>query len=246
MVERPGRDGIATFYAADEALFPGALVSLGDGIARHIHVRRLGPGHEILLVDGVGRRATATILRASREGAQVQVRMVQETEPLPEVHLLVPVADRDRMLWMAEKCTELGASSWRPVMWRRSHHVTPRGEGPTFARRVRARMAAALEQSSGAYLPTLFPEAKPERAVAASPPGTRLFLQLGGVPLATTAFRAPVTIAIGPEGGYVDEEIVELEGAGFVRASLGGTILRFETAAVAALAIVRSYLHAKG
>jgi 16S rRNA (uracil1498-N3)-methyltransferase len=146
------------------------------------------------------------------------------------------------MLWLAEKCAELAAASWRPVLWRRSRSVRPRGEGPTFAGKVRARMVAALEQSGGTRLPVIYPEATPERAVSAVPDGARILLVPGGTPILGVRPRAPVTLAIGPEGGLDAAELDLLRAAGFIEASLTESILRFETAAVAALAVARAAL----
>lgn len=242
MVERSHRPGIATFFAADEPLLPGATISLGESVARHVRAVRYGVGDEIRLVDGAGIRAHAIIVRLSRETVAAQIDAVEEVAPLPAVHAMVPVADRERMLWLAEKAVELGVTSWRPVSWRRSRSVMPRGEGPTFARKVRAKMAGALEQSEGAHLPLLFPEAPPDRAIAAVPDGTRVVLDPGGVPLLDVELSVPVTLAIGPEGGLEAGELAQLESAAFVRSSLGPGILRFETAAIAAIAIARSVL----
>ena len=242
MVERSHRPGVATFFAADELLVPGATVSLGESVARHVRAVRYGVGNEIRLIDGAGKRAQATIVRLSRETVSAQIEAIEEVPSLPAVHALVPVADRERMLWLAEKAVELGVTSWRPVMWKRSRSVLPRGEGPTFTRKVRARMAGALEQSEGAHLPLLFPEATPDRAIAAAPEGARVVLDRDGVPLLEVDLAAPVTIAIGPEGGLEGAELSQLDAAGFVRAALGSGILRFETAAVAAIAITRSVL----
>lgn len=241
-MERSHRPGVATFFAADEPLLPGATISLGESVVRHVRAVRYGVGNAIRLTDGAGKRAHATIVRLSRETVAAQIDAIEEVAPLPPVHALVPVADRERMLWLAEKAVELGVTSWRPVLWKRSRSVMPRGEGPTFTRKVRAKMAGALEQSEGAHLPLLFPEAPPDRAIAAAPEGTRVVLDPAGVPLLEVDLRGPVTLAIGPEGGLDPAELVQLDAAGFVRASLGPGILRFETAAVAAIAIVRSVL----
>lgn len=244
-MERADHEAVATFYAADEPLQPGAVLTLGEQVARHVRALRCGPGHGVWLVDGLGRRASATIVRLTRDAVAAQVHTVEDVPPLPPVHLLVPVADRDRMLWLAEKATELGVTSWRPVLWRRSRSVMPRGEGNSFARKVRARMAGALEQSSAAHLPLLFPEAAPDRALAAAPEGTRLVLDASGPPILRATLRDVTTLAIGPEGGLEAAELAQLEGCGFERVSLGPGILRFETAAVAALAIVRAALNSR-
>jgi 16S rRNA (uracil1498-N3)-methyltransferase len=182
------------------------------------------------------------VVRISKSQVQVDVQMVEHREPLPAVHLLIPVADKDRMLWLAEKASELGCTSWRPVMWRRSRSVTPRGEGMSFQARVRARMEGALAQSEGAWLPQLFPEANVERALLAAPDGDRVVLDPLGEPMigplsVTTA--SSLTLAIGPEGGIEADEMELLERAGFRRASVSSSILRFETAAIVALGIAR-------
>jgi 16S rRNA (uracil1498-N3)-methyltransferase len=141
------------------------------------------------------------------------------------------------MLWLAEKVTELGVTSWRPVVWRRSKSVSPRGEGPTFQAKVRARMTSALIQSGAGWLPDVFPEATVERAVAAAPLGTRLLLAKDGEPIIGVPMHTPITIALGPEGGIEQSERDAFIGAAFLPVKLGDSTLRFETAGVAAVAI---------
>jgi 16S rRNA (uracil1498-N3)-methyltransferase len=244
MVEHAGRASLATFFFADAPLEARAQLTLGEVVARHLRARRLGTGATIALVDGQGRRATAVVVRMAKDAVGVEVNEVEEIPPMPPVHLLVPVADRDRMLWLAEKATELGITSWRPVNWRRSRSVSPRGEGPMFGARVRGKMVAALEQSGGAHLPQIFPDATPERAIAATPAGgTRLMLDPAAAPVFGVSITAPVTLALGPEGGLEDAERAELLDAGFTAVSIGPGILRFETAGAAGVAIARAALH---
>ncbi len=239
-MERHDREGVATFFAPDEPFLPGTTASLGEAVMHHLRVRRLGIGSRVALLDGHGHRAEGTLVRLSRSAATVDVERVDVLAPLPPVHLLVPIADRDRMLWLAEKCTELGVTSWRPVMYRRSRSVKPRGEGPTFAGRVRARMATALEQCGGGWLPAIYPEATLARSVSALPEGGRLVLDASGGAILGQRWEGPVTLAVGPEGGLEPEELDEFERAGFSRVALGGHTLRFETAAIAGVAIARS------
>ncbi len=239
-MERHDREGVASFFAPDEPLVAGTPASLGEGVMHHLRVRRLGIGSRIALLDGEGHRAEGTLVRMSRTSATVEVDQVITTPPLPPVHLLVPIADRDRMLWLAEKCAELGATSWRPILYRRSRSVKPRGEGPTFVGKLRARMASALEQSGGTWLPAMYPESTLARAVSALPEGARFVLDAEGSAILGHRIEPPVTIAVGPEGGLEEEELEEFERAGFTRAALGGHMLRFETAAIAGLAVARS------
>lgn len=239
MVEHHDREAVAAFFAPDEPFTPGLSATLGEGVLHHVRVRRLGIGSRLALLDGQGRRAEGTLVRLSRTSGTVEIERVDETPPLPPVHLLVPIADRDRMLWLAEKCAELGATSWRPVLYRRSRSVKPRGEGPTFVGKLRARMAAALEQSGGTWLPSIYPESTLARAVSALPDGGRFVCDASGSALLGHRLEAPVTLAIGPEGGLEPDELDEFERSGFARVALGGHVLRFETAAVAALAVAR-------
>lgn len=243
-MERGDRAGLAVFVT-HEAIVAGATCSLGEDEARHLKVRRIDIGALVGLRNGEGVVAEGTLVRLSRQGAQVDVAHVEMVSPPSPVHLLVPVADRDRLLWLAEKAAELGCTSWRPVLWKRSRSVSPRGEGVTFQAKVRARMQGAMAQSHSAWLPQLFPEATIERAVHAAPEGTRLVLDAGGAPLAAPrgdAMTGPVTVAIGPEGGFELDELHALHEAGFESVSLGSSILRFETAAVVALGILRAGL----
>jgi 16S rRNA (uracil1498-N3)-methyltransferase len=245
-VDRSDREDLAAFFCSDEQLLSGTTISLGESVARHMRARRLGVASRVIVLDGIGHRATGVVSKLGTSSAAIEIGEVLAHLPPPSVHMLVPIADRDRMLWLGEKVAELAATSWRPVLWRRSRSVKPRGEGMTFQGRLRARMVGALEQSGGAWLPQLHPDAPLDRALAALPAGVRLVLD----PMAHSsiaalpALAAPVTIAIGPEGGLEPNEVAALVAAHFQPVRLGGNILRFETAAVAALAIVRSLLDA--
>ena len=240
-MERTDRGPVATFFTTD-TLTVGGTVKLSGEAAHHIRVARVGIGECVALRDGAGRAALGTLVKVSKSSALVDITETSELARPAPIHLLAPVADRDRMLWLAEKVTELGATSWRPVMWRRSKSVSPRGEGPMFQAKVRARMTSALIQSGGGWLPDVFPESTIERAVAAAPLGTRLLLAKDGEPIAGVAMRAPVTIALGPEGGMEPSERNALIGAAFLPVKLGESTLRFETAGVAAVAIAAASL----
>jgi len=240
-VECADRTPVATFFAT-EPFVMGATVTLSDEAAHHIRVARVGIGECIALRDGAGKAAVGTLVKASKTSALIDVSEISEIPKPAPVHLLAPVADRDRMLWLAEKAMEFGVASWRPVVWRRSKSVSPRGEGSTFQTKVRARMISALLQSGGGWLPDIFPEATIERAVAAAPLGTRLLLAMDGEPMAGVPMKAPVTIALGPEGGMETGERDAFIGAAFLPVKLAQTTLRFETAGVAAVAIATASL----
>jgi 16S rRNA (uracil1498-N3)-methyltransferase len=226
VVERDDRPGVAHFFSGEPLLQPGTLV-LGADAAHHARVRRLAIGAPITVLD-------------------LEIAAPQCPPPLPPVHLLVPVADKERMLLLAEKATELGVTTWRPVLWRRSRSVAGRGEGTMFAQKVESRMISALLQSEGAWLPQRFMESNAERALAALPAeGTRLLLDHEGAPIASVPMHGPVAIAVGPEGGFEADETERLLESGFQRVSIARGILRMETAAIVALGIVRAQLDAQ-
>ena len=241
-MERDHRPGVAHFYSSQPLLSPGALV-LGEDAAHHARVRRLAVGAPVTVRDGSGTTASGTLVRMAKQHLELHIESPRCPSPLPPVHLLVPVADKERMLLLAEKATELGVTTWRPVLWRRSKSVAGRGEGPMFAQKVEARMIGALLQSEGAWLPQRFTESNPERALAALPSdGTRLLLDPLGDPIGAAALAGPVVIAVGPEGGFEPDETDRLLEAGFRRVALAGGILRMETAAIVALGVVRAHL----
>ncbi len=240
-MECTDRAPVATFFAS-EALVAGGTVTLAEEAAHHIRVARVAVGECVALRDGAGKAALGTLVKVSRSSALVDIIETSEISRPAPIHLLAPVADKDRMLWLAEKVTELGVTSWRPLVWRRSKSVSPRGEGPMFQSKVRARMTAALIQSGGGWLPDIFPEATIERAVAAAPLGTRIILARDGEPIAGVPMTTPVTIALGPEGGMEPAERDAFIGAAFLPVKLGESTLRFETAGVAAVAIAAASL----
>ena len=104
-------------------------------------------------------------------------------------------------------------------------------------------MISALTQSDGGWLPEIFPSAPLSRAIAAAPEGSRILLDANAESsILSLDLTAPVSIALGPEGGLDDKERDEMIEGGFTPVCLVGGTLRFETAGIAALAIARAML----
>jgi 16S rRNA (uracil1498-N3)-methyltransferase len=241
VVERDDRAPVASIFT-DAGLSPGADIALDDSASHHVRVKRLGPGNVVRLLDGNGTVGSGSIVAVDRRSVQITVDRVETAAPQSPIHLRVPVADRDRMLWLAEKATELGVTTWQAVRFRRSASVSPRGEGVAFVDKVRSRMIAALEQSGGAWLPRILPDITLDRLVV-EPEELPILLDIGGQPLSTllagTGARSPV-IVLGPEGGLETDEVRVLTEAGWHKGRLAATILRFETAGLAAIAVCRN------
>ena len=238
MVERDDRPPVATFYTA-ASLVANASVELSEGAAHHARVKRLEIGDSIRLTDGKGTVALGRLSSMDKRRVAVDVEDVQTVVQPDAIHLRVPVGDRDRMLTLAEKATELGVASWQAVRFRRSMSVSPRGEGDAFGAKVEARMIAALEQSGGAWLPRRLADCDPH-AIDLPSDSTRLLLDRDGVPLLGLASRGATVLLFGPEGGLEAAEYSALEAAGWKRARLTENTLRFETAGIAAIAVVRA------
>lgn len=240
-MERDRRATLATFYV-DARFTPGAVVAPSDDVRHHLRVRRFGDGDTVQLTDGAGHLAAASVHARGSRDLELVVSAVTNVERQPAVHLCAPIADRDRMLWLAEKASELEVASWRSVRFRRSASVTPRGEGEAFGAKLRARMLSALEQSGGAWLPEILSEAD-VASISRDAGGVRIVMDGRGEPLPSVLgsdVTEGVTLLVGPEGGVEDDELALLEQGGWRRARLGRSTLRFETAAVAAISVVRA------
>ncbi|MDQ6718971.1 MAG: RsmE family RNA methyltransferase [Gemmatimonadota bacterium] len=235
-----------TKFFSPESFSVGVPLTLGAEAARHAQVTRLFAGAIVGLRDGAGMKGTGTMFRISKSMVTIDVTDARSVERPPAVHLLPPVADRDRMLWLGEKAAEFGVATWRPVLWRRSKSVSPKGEGPTFQRKLAARMVSAMLQSGGAWLPEIFPEATVESALAATPAGSRILLDATAGEQGVGAISAPVSIAVGPEGGLESDERLAFLAANYQPLTLAGTTLRFETAGVGGIAVVMSRLTSMG
>jgi 16S rRNA (uracil1498-N3)-methyltransferase len=240
MVDRRNRASIASFFH-DEACGAGDMVELAGDALAHAIVRRLEPGDAIRLVNGRGAVAAGSIVSATKRAISAAIESVEQLPPPTPLEILVPVADRDRMLMAAEKCVELQATAWRPVMWSRSQSVAGAGAGEKFATRVVSRMRSALEQSGGAWLPEVHPDLDAKaafRAVASTL--QRFLLDATGAPLSAALRNGPVALAVGPEGGVEAGERDDAIASGWTLASIGSSVLRFETAIIAGAAVVRA------
>ena len=238
-MERRGDSGPMNLF------WPGDLaageVRIEGEPAHHARVRRVQAGDAVRILDGRGHVASGKVLTGSKNALVVDVRTVSEVPRPVALEVIVPVADRDRMLLAAEKCVELQVTSWRPAYFARSRSVSPRGEGARFRDKVRARMQSALEQSGGAWLPEVRDEAEIGDVWAGSAADLhRLVLDPDGPSLPSLAYNSPMAVAVGPEGGIEEQELTEARERGWLTASVGQAILRFETAIIAGVAVIRA------
>jgi 16S rRNA (uracil1498-N3)-methyltransferase len=179
---------------------------------------------------------------------RVEFALEEEISSAPpaEITLLLAVFKFDRMEWAIEKCTELGVSRIVPVIAKRTDSHLSAASAKRVERWRRIAMQAA-EQSRRASPPEIMMPVKFGDAIL-PPYGLRIVLAeseeqtfLRDV-LKRDADGSPVSLAVGPEGGWTEDELKAFRDAEWVSASLGETILRAETAAIAATAVVMSFL----
>ncbi len=224
-----------TLLATPGTLKQGASVSLDATEAHHLRVRRGGEQETIRLVDGEGTVGYGTV-DVSNHGAHVTLDSIERVPPPPPLIIAVGAGDKDRFLWLAEKCTELGVTQIVPVETARTHSVATRVRD-SHVERIRKRAIEALKQTGSAWAPTITSPVGLERYLGERRSGTCFVLNWEGDPFpADLDPGEPMTALIGPEGGFTPEELQAAIRAGFRRVSLGRNVLRFETAALAAAA----------
>ncbi len=217
----------------------GGVVILDEDEAHHLKVRRAGDGSVIRLVDGRGAVATA---RLTIEGKVVSARVMATTMigAPPPTELILGAGDRDRFLTAVEKATELGATRIVPVLAERVASVATRFQA-VHVEKATARAREAVKQCGATWTPQVTPPISRGEAIRQPPApaaaAVRLLADAEGGPMPALREGAPVQWAIGPEGGFSDAELTQLKAAGFKPVTLGRSILRFDTAAVAALAM---------
>ena len=227
----------------------GAALSLPEGTARHVQVLRLQPGHGITLFNGQGGDWDATITRMGRSDVYVTLdsHRPYEREAGRAVQLALGMPANERMDWLVEKATELGAASLQPLHTSRSVLRLAGERADKKQKHWQSVAVAACEQCGGNRVPPVAPVQDIAAWLKALPPADpqapalRCLLSLapGSMPLATALARltpaAPVCFLSGPEGGLSPAEEALATAHGFVPVTLGARVLRSETAALAAL-----------
>ena len=215
---------------------PAALVA---------RVLRLVAGDELVLFDGGGQEATASI--AEIRGSTVRVIaaapvVVNRESPL-RLTLVQGVSRGERMDLVMQKATELGVARLVPVMTERSVVKLDAAQAAKRLQHWQGVVAAACEQSGRAWLPEILPPQPLLKWLAqpAAEDESRFLLHPGSTTRARDlpALRS-ATLLIGPEGGLSPQEREAALQSGFQDLSLGPRILRTETAALAALAALQA------
>ncbi len=231
-------------WIADEV--SGSRAVLVGAHAEHLsRVLRARVGQEFDITTGNEvRRGRVTAIAADRVEFELGDEIFAPGAVV--VTLALSIFKFDRMEWAIEKCTELGAGRIVPVIARRTEAHLAAAAAKRVERWRRIALQAA-EQSRRISPPEISSPLKLKDA-AALPGSMRVVLSetetevmLKDVVQSGSSDHG-VILALGPEGGWVDEELKLFQEAGWISASLGNTILRAETAAIAGLAVVLAEL----
>jgi 16S rRNA (uracil1498-N3)-methyltransferase len=235
------------------ALSSGAMVQLDPAAARHVQVLRMQPGDGLTLFNGQGGEFEAKVTLMGRAQVDVQIGAHQaiEREAARQVHLAVAMPANERMDWLIEKATELGAASIQPLMSERSVLRLSGERAEKKTAHWQAAAIAACEQCGRNRIPAVLSPISYQKWLIAGMKSTEiatdlivskaiLSLHAQALPAAQWAEQHTQNALLclaGPEGGFSPVEEQAALDAGFAPVSLGSRTLRSETAPLAALAL---------
>ena len=224
-------------------LIEGGRLALTKAQAHHLGaVLRLEKGAPVAAFNSADGEWLCRIAASSKGEVELAVeRRLREPEAEQELALLFAPIRHSRLDWLVEKATELGVSELSPV-------ATARTQIPRLnPARLNAVAVAAAEQCERLSLPTIRPLEKLSRVLARWSAARPLLVcdeTGGGEPIAVAAARlrpGPLSLLIGPEGGFAQSELDGFGKLSFVsRVGLGPRVLRAETAALAGLAVLQA------
>ena len=220
-------------------------MTLGADEARHLRdVLRLKPGDEVYVFDGRGREFRCVVSTSKRDAAELRIEA--EVEPAkPESHLqlnlCVALLKGEKFDLVVQKATELGVKKITPLITRYADiHLRDAADATKRVARWQRIAFEAAKQSGRAFVPEISLPLKFEAALDVDGLGV-MFAERGGETLENLSKQAPLSVIalVGSEGGWSDEEIESARARDFHVVTLGGRILRAETAAITVTALMQ-------
>jgi len=225
-----------------QALAIGSLVSLPDAISRHIHVLRMNVGDMVTLFNGEGGEYAATLSTIEKRGAVAEVKTFSPREAeLPyAVTLAQGLPEGSKMDWIIEKAVELGATAIQPIAAQRCVVRLSAERAEKKLQHWQGIIESAAEQCGRNRLPHLCPPAPFGEWIGRKDLHLRILLSpRAEQSLSDWARHHPpqaISLVIGPEGGFTEQEENAAASHGVLLLSIGKRVLRTETAGLAALA----------
>jgi len=238
-------------YGFERICFPtplqtGREIALeGDPFAALL-VREPRPGEIITVTDAAGKEFRGRITELGDDGARCHIfeELREPTEPPFDLFLFQALPDKERMELIIQKATELGVKVICPFKSRHSISLAQREASQPKAHRWQRIALAATKQCRRAVVPSIAPFCPFEKTLEQARPLELkiILLEKEEERLAPLIRNMPpsksIALMVGPEGGWDVEEVEQAREEGFIPVGLGGRILRTETAAIAACAIL--------
>ncbi len=226
-----------------ETPIAGEHATLQGSQAHHLlHVMRVKVGDAVMLFDGSGAELTARVQSMGRNSLELAVlaRKVVDRELAVAITIGVALPKGDRQKWLVEKLTELGAARLVPL---ETHRGVAQPLSSAIDRLHRTVIEASKQCRRNRLMKIAAPQTLEQFVTDVESPSARLIAHPGGEAMLASFDRLrrdyangdvhSIAIAIGPEGGFADEELAAAAAAGWTSIDLGARILRVETAAVA-------------
>ena len=235
-------------FFSHQPIASGEEVQLDDQEAHHLlHVMRANVGTRITLFDGSNSECTAEIIKLGRSDVLLsceEVRQVSRELPF-RLTLAVAIPKGDRQTWLVEKLTELGVTTLIPLI---AERAVAQPNAKTIDRLRRVIIAGSKQSGRNRLMEITLPmtlesvrevaaDAAQENWIAHPPSALAIefseFALANRFPAEHPSQAKDQLVAIGPEGGFTDDEVAACKCSGWNLLSLGDRILRIETAAVA-------------
>jgi 16S rRNA (uracil1498-N3)-methyltransferase len=233
------------FYCP-QALLVGDTVALPDAVAHHLHVLRLQPGDELRLFNGDGGEylAQLTSVERRRASAGIRAQVARDVELPYEITLAQALPEAAKMDWIIEKAVELGVAAIQPLTAQRCVVRLAAERAEKKQAHWQGVIVAASEQSGRNRLARLAELDAFGRWIGQNDMHKRIVLSpRARLSLPDWARHQPpqaLTLLIGPEGGFTEQEEDAALARGALALSMGPRILRTETAGIAAVAALNA------
>lgn len=217
----------------------GSVIELDENEFHHLQVLRMAVGQDLNIFDGKGNLYQGKLVTMGKRSATVLMSELIKSKPVPSAQLhiaIAPTKNIERTEWFIEKATEIGINTITPVICRRSERRELRID------RLEKVLLSAAKQSLHLHLPVLNNVTSLQDFLKANKDsGAKKFIAYCEEHTAhlKNSFQSgdSITMLIGPEGDFIEEEVSMAKEYGFAPISLGGSRLRTETAGVMVSAI---------
>ena len=234
----------------DQELRVGGTFELDPFASGHIcRVLRMKAGRPLIVFNGRGGEYSAEVHTADPKRAKVDILGFDalDRESSLKIHLGLALSRGDRFDWAIQKAVELGVESISPLDTRRSDSI---GDAKRKERKIdqwQKLIISACEQSGRTSVPRIYAplSARDWMETNSGKPSLLLHPDSPSIRSQIDSFAAPareLNLAVGPEGGFDEEEISEFQQCGFMPVSFGPRVLRTETAPVAVISVLQYQL----